>query len=153
MAVQIIPASSADLQTVQHIVTETVSAVYPHYYPTGAVAFFLAHHSAEHIAADLAAGRIRLCLTEDGSPAGTVTVCGNEICRLFVLPEYQGKGLGRMLLDYAENEIAAHSDEIVLSASFAAKSIYLKRGYRETEFHTLRAGQDFLCYDVMTRKL
>ena len=30
-----------------------------------------------------------------------LTIKENEICRLFVLPEYQGKGYGRLLLDHA----------------------------------------------------
>ena len=36
---------------------------------------------------------------------GTATVDDNHICRLFVLPEYQGQGIGSALLDYLEDRI------------------------------------------------
>ena len=44
--------------------------------------------------------------------------------------------------------------ECVLDASFPAKHIYLKRGYREKEFNRIQTGcGDFLCCDVMTKSL
>ena len=77
----------------------------------------------------------------------------NDICRLFVLPEFQGKGYGRELLDFAENEIAKKYEEIMLDASLPAKRIYLKRGYKEKESHIINANYgDFLCYDVMVKR-
>ncbi|MBO7668189.1 MAG: GNAT family N-acetyltransferase, partial [Firmicutes bacterium] len=53
-------AVPADLPTVAQIVRMTIRTVYPHYYPAGAVDFFLAHHADERIAADIAAGRVFL---------------------------------------------------------------------------------------------
>ena len=103
----IIPANPADFETVKRITHETIRKVYPHYYPAGAVEFFLAHHSAEKIADDLRANCVYLCQNAQGQTVGTVTLHENEIDRLFVLPEYQGQGFGRMLLDFAEAEIAS----------------------------------------------
>ena len=52
--------------------------------------------------------------------------------------------------DYA----AQNYDEIVLDASLSAKAIYLKRGYRQTDYHTIRTvNGDHLCYDVMTKAI
>ena len=77
----------------------------------------------------------------------------NEIDRLFVLPEFQGKGYGRALLDFAEERIAASYDVIILHASLPAKSIYLKRGFREVDYLKIDTGYgDFLCADVMEKK-
>jgi GNAT superfamily N-acetyltransferase len=150
---QISPAAPAELRTVLHIVRETIRAVYPRYYPAGAVDFFLAHHSESAVSADLEAGIVYLCMTPEGIPAGTVTVKQNEIARLFVLPAFQGKGYGRALLEFAEQQIAAEHSEIVLDASLPAKAIYLRHGYHETAYHTLSAGNDFLCYDEMKKTL
>ena len=146
------PASEADLATIRHIVRTTIETVYPQYYPAGAVAFFLSHHNDETIRQDLAAGRVFLC--EDGTQiTGTVTIRENEILRLFVLPECQGKGYGRELLDFAEQAVREQYPVIRIDASFAAKSIYLKRGYKETEYHKIRTENgDFLCYDVMLKE-
>lgn len=146
-------AYKEDLQVVKYITIETINQIYPHYYPKGAVDFFVEHHNDTNILSDIEAGKVFLCMNEEGQPVGTVSLKDNDICRLFVLPEYQGQGYGRMLLDFAENEIAKKYEEIMIDASLPAKRIYLKRGYREKESHIINANYgDFLCYDVMVKK-
>ena len=70
---EIIKAQSDDLETVRDITRTTINAIYPRYYPTGAVQFFLAHHSDEHIMADISDGKVFLLYVEE-KPAGTVTI-------------------------------------------------------------------------------
>ena len=81
---EIIQATAEHFRDVRRITRETITAIYPRYYPAGAVQFFLDHHSDERIQADIASGKVYL-LCADGVAAGTVTVSGNEILRLFVL--------------------------------------------------------------------
>lgn len=146
-------AYKEDLQVVKYITIETINQIYPHYYPKGAVDFFVEHHNDTNILSDIEAGKVFLCVNEEGQPVGTVSIKDNDICRLFVLPEYQGKGYGRKLLDFAENEIAKKYEEIMIDASLPAKRIYLKRGYREKESHIINANYgDFLCYDIMVKR-
>ena len=146
---KIIQAIASDFETVRQITQETIRAVYPRYYPAGAVDFFCRHHSDESISADIASGKVYL-LFDDETAIGTVTVSGNGINRLFVLPQYQHKGYGRALLDFAEQEILLQYDTVRMDASLPAKDIYRKRGYRETEYHMIRTENgDYLCYDVM----
>ncbi len=146
-------AYKEDLQVVKYITIETINQIYPHYYPKGAVEFFIAHHNDTNIANDIEAGKVFLCMNGVGQPVGTVSIKENDICRLFVLPEYQGNGYGRELLDFAENKIAKKYEEIMLDASLPAKCIYLKRGYVEKESHIISTDYgDFLCYDVMVKK-
>ena len=54
-----------------------------------------------------------------------------------------------MLLDFAESTIRQNYSEIVIDASLPAKAIYLKRGYKEKEYHIIDTPDDHLCYDVM----
>jgi RimJ/RimL family protein N-acetyltransferase len=83
-----------------------------------------------------------------------MTIKENHIMRLFVRKEAQHRGFGTALLDFAEEKIAECYDEAVLDASFPAKHIYLKRGYRDKDFCTVETGNgDYLCYDVMSKKL
>ena len=114
-------ASIKDTKLVKHITQATIRAVYPHYYPEGAVDFFSAHHSDERIISDIEQGRVYLIFHGEIA-VGTVTVAYNEINRLFVLQEYQGQGFGRALMDFAEKEIACRYDEIKLDASLPAKA-------------------------------
>lgn len=118
----------------------------------GRVAYFLAHHGEEQIAQDVAHHCVLLGL-EAGRPVGTVTIRGREICRLFVLPTHQGRGYGARLLDAAEGRVAARHGEIWLDASLSARLLYHKRGYQLVECHVIPAGEDFLCYDTMVKRV
>ena len=46
-------AEASQLGIVKDIAHRTIKAVYPRYYPAGAVDFFLAYHSDEHIMCDI----------------------------------------------------------------------------------------------------
>ena len=145
-------AKLSDLSIVKSILEIAISEVYPHYYPKGAVDFFLIHHSEENISNDIKQGRVFLYFNLLKNAIGTVTIKENEICRLFVLPSQQGKGYVGEILDFSEAMIFKNHEKVVLDASLPAKSIYLKRGYRETGFYSIRTEQgDFLCYDVMEK--
>lgn len=146
------PAVLTESDIITELVRETIKAVYPKYYPAGAVEFFLAHHKPEKIASDIEAGKVYVIL-RDGVIVGTVTIDGNVIERLFVEPTKQGKGYGGKLLDFAENMIFGYSEKIRLDSSLPAKSIYIKRGYREKEYcKILTDNGDYLCYDIMVRE-
>ena len=103
------------------------------------MAFFLAHHKTENIKKDIDSESVYL-LVDGEKGMGTVTLRGNEICRLFVLPECEHQGLGRRLLDFAEERIGEKYSEILIDSSLPAKQIYIKRGYIATETHTIVAG-------------
>ncbi|MBQ2530601.1 MAG: GNAT family N-acetyltransferase, partial [Treponema sp.] len=84
---------------------------------------------------------------------GTVSISENEIGRLFVLPDFQHKGYGRALLDFAEKKVSEISAKIILDASFPAKAIYRKRGYLESDYVITETGYgDYLCYDIMEKQ-
>ena len=149
----IICAEMRSAGSVISIARKTIEEIYPKYYPKGAVDFFLAHHNKEQIEADIKAGGVFLIETEEGR-VGTVTIKEGEICRLFVLPEYQGKGCGRVLLDFSETEASKRNGKICLDASLPAKEIYLKRGFRIVSSHSIKTENgDFLCYDTMEKTL
>lgn len=149
--IEIVKAKEEDLDIVRKITQSTIKAIYPRYYPAGAVQFFCDHHKDENIIKDLKEGIVYLLKTDD-EYVGTVTIKGNEINRLFVLPEHQHKGYGKRLLDFAEALIMKEYSSIVMDASLPAKTIYHKRGYKEKEYHIIDTGYgDYLCYDVMRK--
>ncbi|MBR4201250.1 MAG: GNAT family N-acetyltransferase [Oscillospiraceae bacterium] len=148
------PAEAADFETVRQITRTTIEAVYPQYYPAGAVAFFLAHHNDAAIRNDILENRVFLYISDDGQAAGTVTVHDNDIGRLFVLPGFQGRGFGKALLDFAENCVSERFSEIFLDASWPAKGLYLKRGYQPESYHVIETENgDFLCFDTMKKQI
>lgn len=144
-------AIKMDLDIIKNITYETIQTIYPHYYPKGAVGFFMQHHNHENITADIDSGNVFI-MEIDKTAVGTVTIKDIEICRLFVLPNYQRKGYGRALLEFSEKHIWQKSKKIRLDASLPAKEIYLRRGYKEIESHSILAlNGDYLCYDVMEK--
>ena len=146
-------ANEFDFESVKRITQTTIKTVYPKYYPNGAVQFFCDHHSDEKILEDIKANRVYLIENEENE-VGTVTICGNEINRLFVLTKYQHMGYGRALMDFAEKMISKETDTVVLDASLPAKKIYLLRGYKATDYNMIKTDNgDYLCFDVMERHI
>lgn len=142
----IIKAQLNDFEDVKNIVQTTITTVYPKYYPSGAVDFFLNHHSDENIKKSIEDDEVYL-FYENKTIIGTGTINENEIDRLFILPEFQGKGFGTKALDYFENEIFKKYEDVVLSASFPAFEIYQKRGYMTFEYNKLLTDNgDYLCF-------
>lgn len=85
-------AKLPNLTIVYETTQETINSIYPHYYAKGAVEFFLEHHNIENIAQDIKSGNVFLGFDPEKNVIGTVTIRRNEICRLFVLPQYQKQG-------------------------------------------------------------
>lgn len=146
-------AKETDFDSVKNIIQTTIWSVYPKYYPSGAVQFFSDHHSDDRIKTEIDARNVYL-IEVDGTEIGTVTIVDNEINRLFVLPEYQHRGYGKELLDFAEETISGEYNHIILDASLPAKQMYLKRGYVATKYNMLETENgDYLCYDVMEKRI
>lgn len=149
----ILMASCTDLQTVHGIVTHTIQQVYPKYYPSGVVEFFLSHHCKENLLTDLNNGNTFLIADSDKT-IGTGSVNKNHITRVFVLPEFQGKGYGTFLMDYLEGRIAKDYPFAILDASLPAYGLYLRRGYITTENRQITLDNNWvLCYPVMQKLL
>ena len=144
-------AKKEDINFIYNTVQFTISAIYPYYYPNGAVEFFLSLHSRDNILTDIDTDNVYL-LSDNGENIGTITIKKNEICRLFVLPQFQGKGYGRFLMDFAENKIFQRYKEVEIASSLSAKQMYIKRGYLEKDYNIIKTDNgDCLCYDTMIK--
>lgn len=134
------------------IVKETIQKVYPHYYPSGAVRFFLDLHSEARIEEVMYSEEIYFAVVQ-GNIIGTGSIRKNEICRLFILPEYQGKGYGSRLMDLLEARIFENCPKVHIDASFPAESMYLRRGYQIISYEKIETENgDFLCYHTMEKR-
>lgn len=142
-----------NMETVAAIVQETIQAVYPRYYPQGAVDFFRELHSLNRLCQAQEEEEIYL-LSVEGTGAGTCSVRGNEICRFFMLPPYQHRGYGQKIMDILEGKICRQYDTVHVDASFPAEEMYLRRGYRIVSYEKIETvNGDFLCYHTMVKQL
>lgn len=138
---------------VSAIVEKTVRTIYPHYHPEGAVQFFVDLHSEANIEEVMAVEEIYFVVAH-GEIVGTGSIRKNEICRLFILPEYQGKGYGSSLMDLLEAKVFGNHRKVHVDASFPAESMYLKKGYEIISYERIETENgDFLCYHTMEKEM
>ena len=114
---------------IRDVLHTTIKTVYPRFYPQEVVDFFCAHHSREHTLDAIATGNMGV-LIDGNEIIGTGCFHGNQITGVYVLPEYQNKGCGTMIMDHLEKKIAENFDTVELDASLAAVFLYEHRGYR-----------------------
>jgi GNAT superfamily N-acetyltransferase len=146
--------AEANFDDMYRIVHKTIEEIYPKYYPRIAVVFFHSHHSKENMIEKLPK-EITLLLFEGNKTAGTASLFHNEIGRFFVLPEYQGKGYGRILLQELEKKVDSNKyDEIILDSSLGAVSFYQKNKYTFRNYKTINlSGGGHLCYLEMAKNI
>lgn len=147
----LVKAENEHKALVVQMVEETIQAVYPHYYPRGAVDYFLQCHSEKQIQRAIEKEQVFLLFVK-GEPVGTGSVCGQEIGCFFILPRFQGSGYGTYLLNALEDRILGWKQKAELSASLPAYDWYLKRGYEPISYHKiLTKNGDYLCYYQMQK--
>lgn len=145
-------AEMTDAQQIWRLVQDTIQTSYPKYYPQGIVDFFCEFHSIESIKADIEKGAVRV-LTVDNFIVGTGSVNENHITRLFISPEYQGKGFGGYIMSCIEDEISPNYSTAYLDSSLPAARFYDKRGYKTVRHEEITAGDSILVYEIMQRYL
>ena len=124
-----ITATTEMADGIRDVLHTTIKNIYPRFYPKEVVDFFCNHHSREHVLEGIASGNMGVLMDEDVI-IGTGCYYGNHITGVYVLPKYQNKGCGTMIIDHLEREIAKKYDSVELDASLAAVILYEHRGYK-----------------------
>ncbi|MBH1941532.1 GNAT family N-acetyltransferase [Mobilitalea sibirica] len=147
-------ATPASLDAVYEIVHTTIKNIYPNYYPTEVVDFFLNYHNTSKLEADINNGNVYV-LSVDDIFVGTGSIIeSNNIGRLYVKPEYQGMGYGKIIMNDLEEIVALNFDTAVIEASLPAYDFYLKHGYKPMEYHKYKVENNrILCYYIMKKNL
>lgn len=96
---------------------------------------FLARHSPEaqtaYLRGEMAQGK-RLFFLRCPEPVGIVTVWGNLIENLYILPAMQNRGYGSVLLRYAMAQCEGTPALWILENNEGARRLYHRFGFRET---------------------
>lgn len=145
-------ASTEDAEMITDIVQKTIAQIYPKYYPKEIVEFFGQHHCYKHIMRDIQKN-IVYALEVNDVIVGTGSYEDNHITRVYVLPQYQGKGYGYYILKELEKEISSSYNNAVLDASLSACKFYERNGYKTVKHEELRCDNEMLLvYDVMEKQ-
>ncbi len=141
-SVEITPYRPDDLDELHTLIVQTIRASYPAHYPPRAVEFFVNHHPPVKIAADGASGFV-IVARIDGRMVGTATLALDTVARVFVLPEIQGQGFGKILMDRIESQARSSGlTRLVLDASLPALRFYEARGYRKISDESIDVGEN-----------
>lgn len=144
-------AKIEEAQIVCDVVQGTKAQIYPHYYTQAVVDFFGRLHSIENIKKDIEEERIDV-LAIGGKIVGTGSRMDNHITRVYVLPEYEGKGFGSIIMEHLEDEIFKEYDYCDLDASLPAAIFYEHRGYRTVEHRKHDIGDgEVMIYEIMRK--
>ena len=147
-----IQAKESDINKVVELVRDTIKTIYPKYYPKEVVDFFCELHCYKNIAEDINKGNVGVLIV-DNDIVGTGCYKGNHITRVYVSPEYQGKGYGSYIMECLEKEVALCSDVAYLDASLPACQFYEKRGYKTTKHETYEVNNGIvLVYEIMEKR-
>lgn len=144
----------ADLQSVYELVQNTIQVSYAGVYPPEAIVFFLDYHSTENILNDLNAGYI-IFIESGGQILGTGTLLGTNVRRVFINPEYQRQGIGKIIADKLERKAGWEGlEKLDLSASLKSRRFWEAMGYFSAGEFSLPVGNDQkLVYYEMVKTL
>lgn len=118
-----------DLKRLKFIAHTTINKSYTGVYPKEAIEYFLNLHSKENMERDIPKGDTFM-LELDGKVIASGSIVEEEIKRVFVLPEYQGRGYGRKIMTkIEETAINKGIRRVALCASLPSKDFYLALGY------------------------
>ena len=145
------PFGEGDLSELSRLIADTVERCYTGVYPPKAVRFFLDYHSPENILRDAAKG-ITLISWHDETPVATATLIDSYICRVFVHPEYQGKGCGKSLAFEVEKLAMERGIELLeLDASLVSRRFWEGLGWRVTAREVEMVEDEALEYYKMSK--
>ena len=146
-------ATLQESESIYEMVQTTIKTVYPKYYPKEVVDFFCEHHSLENILSDIENGVVGV-LVDDDRMVGTGCYQNNHITRVYVLPEFQGRGYGSFIMEQLEDIIAVEYDKVFLDASLPACHFYEKRGYQTIRHDRWDVENGVvLVYEIMEKEL
>jgi GNAT superfamily N-acetyltransferase len=131
-----------DLGSLEYVVHRTIKESYNEFYPPEAIKYFLELHSKENMGKDIPKGRTIILRLKDKIIA-TGSIVEDEIKRVFILPEYQGRGYGRKIMKMLEKTALDKGvRRVKLCASLPSKDFYLMLGYTILKFTHLPVEND-----------
>ncbi len=125
--------SRNDLSAVRELICNTIDACYPANYPREAIQFFREYHCDENILKQAKEGWT-IVLEKDNRIIATGTIVDDHIMRVFVSPEFQKQGLGKLIMHKLEEKSAsAGVTAVKLDASLPSKKFYDSLDYKTCE--------------------
>ncbi len=125
-------AKEQDTGMVHDIVCRTIKEAYSRHYAPEVVDYFLDCHNTQNIHKDISNGDTYI-VEINGECIGTGSHNGNYISRVFIHPDFQGRGYGTEIVDHLEKLILQDHEKVFLHSAVTGHQFYLRHGYSEKE--------------------
>lgn len=146
-------ANFKDAKDIYEIVQATIKRIYPKYYLPEIVDMFCEFHNKENISEDIKNGNTYILL-DNNKIIGTGTIKENHITRVYVLPDFQGKGFGTYIMAQLEAEIGKQYHKAEIDASLPACKLYYNRGYKTVDHGIWECANGVIqVYEIMEKQL
>ena len=143
-----------DIDELYNFIIETIKISYFGYYPEEAINHFIDYSNKKDILED-SENNFVIVVKKDNKIIGTGTLKYTHIKRVFVSPNYQGKGLGKLIMDTLESEAKRNNLKIVeLHSSLFAKKFYDNLNYKMFKIgKVIVQNGELLYYQRMSKNL
>ena len=119
-----------DINEVRGLICRTIDISYDQAYSPQAIVFFKEYHGLDSIKRDAGQGTTLVAFV-DQKIVGTGTLLDGEIKRVFVDPEFQGRGIGReLMLSLIAEARGQELRSVSLDASLVSRGMYEHLGFR-----------------------
>ncbi len=133
MSLVIRRATAADASSISDVVTRSLQALDTPDYPPAAIERLVQRFTPAAID-DLLQQRWMLVATRDGHVVGTASLDAGFVRTVFILPDCQGLGVGRQLLEALHAQaVATGLERLHVRSSTTAVGFYERMGYRRHE--------------------
>ena len=148
-------AKKNDSEKIIALVHEVIDFSLTKIYPPSAVKWFYDYHSVEHIEEEFDDGADVAVIYKDSELIGTATYYDNEIKRVFIRPQYQRTGLGKLFMDELEGIARGRSKKyVMLYANPKTRGYYGNRGYETISVTAWEMeNKEYLAYCTMVKYL
>jgi GNAT superfamily N-acetyltransferase len=144
----------SDLKAVRQLIEKTVEVCYGNFFCKEIIEYFGQFHGDVNVLQVAIQGHT-VVAEKAGQIIGTGSVIGDYILRVYVDPDYQKQGIGRLLMNALEQMAAARGKKKVkLRATDLSKKYYEKMGYATVEknLEGVENGKE-LVYYLMEKEL
>jgi GNAT superfamily N-acetyltransferase len=135
-----------DIDELYQFIVATIHTSYTGYYPKEAIAHFIDYANTADILQDAASNYV-IVIKDKNSIVATGSLVYSHIKRVFVKPEYQGKGLGKLIMADLESKAKANNLKLVeLHSSLVAKRFYDSLNYKLLKIGKVKVDNGELLY-------
>ncbi|MCK5032858.1 MAG: GNAT family N-acetyltransferase [Calditrichia bacterium] len=154
MEIIITKINNQEIDKLHTLIVKTISDCYPEYYPNEAVDFFISYSNKDELTKD-SLNHTVVVAKIDNKIVGTGTLKNNHIKRVFVDLEYQGKGIGKKIMNYLEKTALDQDYKLTeLHSSLFAKKFYDCIGYKFFKIGKVEVEKnEILYYQRMAKSL